>query len=117
MGEVKTFINQDSIPMEYVTERVKISTLSLDAFKQALDRDGFVSPLFSSLMPSENLHRTSNGKEVFGFILAGDLTLITSNDKRIHLTNEVFFIDPHMDFEIRAGNKGVEFLFAFKGQA
>jgi len=117
MGEVKTFINQDSIPMEYVTERVKISTLSLDAFKQTLDKEGFVAPLFSSLIPNENLYRTSNGKEVFGFILAGDLTLITLNDKRIHLTNEVFFIDPHMDFEIRAGNKGVEFLFAFKGQA
>lgn len=103
--------------MTYVKEKVEISTLSLDAFKQALDKDGFVSPLFSSLMPNENLQRTSNGKEVFGFILAGDLTLHTPNAKRIHLTNEVFFIDPHMDFEIKAGNKGVEFLFAFKGQA
>ena len=103
--------------MSYVEEKMKISTLSLDAFKQALDKDSFVSPLFSSLMPNENLHKTSNGKEVFGFILAGDLTLITPGDKRIHLTNEVFFIDPYMDFEIRAGNKGVEFLFAFKGRA
>ena len=103
--------------MSYVNEKVKISSLSLDAFKQTLDKDGFVAPLFSSLMPNKNLHRTSNGKEVFGFILAGDLALITAKEKRIHLTNEVFFIDPHMDFECRAGNKGVEFLFAFKGQA
>ena len=87
---------------------------SLASFKKALDKQGFISPMFGVLPPREILRRTASQQEIFGYVLEGDLELITDEEKLAYTKHEIFFIDGHANFEIHSGAKGVEYLFAFK---
>lgn len=87
---------------------------SLESFKHALDTQGFISPMLGSLEPNEKLRRPSSMQEIFGYVLEGDLTLVTHEEDLVYSKHEIFFIDGNVNFEIHSGVKGVEYLFAFK---
>lgn len=87
---------------------------SLNAFKQSLDHQGFVSPMLSKLAPNEKLRRSSSHQEIFGYVLDGELKVLADEEHQIYTKHEIFFIDNIDNFEIHSGDHGVEYLFAFK---
>lgn len=89
---------------------------SLDIFKKSLDREGFVSPMLGTLGPHEIVRRSPSPQEIFGFVLEGEVEIILMDEQKIYGKHEIFFIDGTVVFEIHAGSKGLEYLFALKNK-
>ena len=93
------------------------TTNSLESFKNSLDKQGFISPMLGTLTPLEKLRRPASHQEIFGYVLEGDLELVTDKENFAYTKHEIFFIDGNTNFEIHSGAKGVEYLFAFKNKS
>jgi hypothetical protein len=93
------------------------NTHSLETFKASLDQQGYVSPMLSTLTPLEKLRRSASQKEIFGYVLEGELELVTQEQHFAYAKHEIFFIDGSENFEIHSGAQGVEYLFAFKNKS
>jgi hypothetical protein len=90
---------------------------SMDVFKNSLYQQGFVSPMLTTLAPNETIKRPSGNQEIFGYILDGELMLVTGHELKTYSKHEIFFIDGHQGFEIQCGSNGAQYLFAFKHSA
>ena len=90
---------------------------SMDVFKNSLCQQGFVSPMLTTLAPNETIKRPSGNQEIFGYILDGELKLVTGHELKTYSKHEIFFIDGHQGFEIQCGSNGAQYLFAFKHSA
>jgi quercetin dioxygenase-like cupin family protein len=99
--------SKQELPMENLPD-------SLQVFKRSLDQQGFVSPMLTTLAPHEKLKRPSSNQEIFGYLLDGELKLVTEQSHKTYSKHEIFFIDGQDGFEIQCGSDGAQYLFAFK---
>jgi len=88
--------------------------LPIGQFKEQLQAQGYVSPVFGELEPLRVVPQTTNRQEVFGLILEGDLILKSEGASTHYLQGELFFINKVSAVQIEAGPMGAKYLFAFK---
>jgi len=87
---------------------------SFNLFKNYLLQKGFKSPMLGAMKPCKVLTRKVNNQEILCMVLEGELTLKFLDVENRFGKHEIFFIEASHEYEVRAGHRGSEFLFAIK---
>jgi hypothetical protein len=99
-------------------EEFRIDTLnvknSFNLFRNYLVEKGFKSPMLGAMKPCKVLTRKVNNQEILCMVLEGELTIKSLDVENRFGKHEIFFIEASHEYEVKAGHRGSEFLFAFK---